>query len=332
MLLNPLQARALFAHALQHRYALLAVNADSPAALNDCLEAAAQCRAPIIIEASLWQLTGHSFGAGDPLLGMARYLAHLELQASSDRYRQIPVLFHTDHIKGPQALPLLKRVLAGIPAQFGETAVSLTPSTLSLDSSELTEAENIAAACELCAHAGEHNRSITLEMEAGVDEGVTPLQVTERLIGAVEARYPGCVYLYAPGVGTRHGYSEDGYPTFSAAAIQAHRERAAELTGRPIGIALHGSSGLGEAALRDAVAAGVVKVNWSTESLQIRSAAAREYYTRSAERLERGHPQFKATAMDDGLQRHIAQEYVPRVSERIRLLGGEGMAEDFAVS
>src|SRR5690242_18051880 len=103
MLLNPTQARHLLAHALENRYAILAVNADSPAAINDCLEAARRCSAPITIEASLWQLTGHSFGMGDPLLGMARYLSHLEVLANSERYRAVPVLFHTDHIKGPVA-------------------------------------------------------------------------------------------------------------------------------------------------------------------------------------------------------------------------------------
>src|SRR6185369_6679997 len=49
-----------------------AVNADSHAAITDCLEAARECGAPIIIETSLWQLTGRSFGGGDAILGLAR--------------------------------------------------------------------------------------------------------------------------------------------------------------------------------------------------------------------------------------------------------------------
>ena len=40
MLLDPLQSRAQFAHALGRRYAILAVNADSHAAVTDVLEAA----------------------------------------------------------------------------------------------------------------------------------------------------------------------------------------------------------------------------------------------------------------------------------------------------
>src|SRR5437016_5831765 len=102
MLLNPIQSRSLFAHALANGYAILAVNADSPAAVTDCLEAARRCGAPIIIETSLWQLTGWSFGAGDPLRGLPRYLVQVAALANAEPYRDVPVIFHTDHIKGQQ--------------------------------------------------------------------------------------------------------------------------------------------------------------------------------------------------------------------------------------
>ncbi|HRX54445.1 MAG TPA: class II fructose-bisphosphate aldolase, partial [Verrucomicrobiales bacterium] len=79
MLLTPDQTRHLYEHAALHHYAVLAVNADSPAAVTDCLIAAAECGAPLVIETSLWQLTGHSYGAGDACLGLDRYLAELRL-------------------------------------------------------------------------------------------------------------------------------------------------------------------------------------------------------------------------------------------------------------
>ena len=40
MLLDPLQARAVYALAARERFAILAVNADSPACIADVLEAA----------------------------------------------------------------------------------------------------------------------------------------------------------------------------------------------------------------------------------------------------------------------------------------------------
>jgi len=322
MLLDALQSRALFRAAVENHFAILAVNADSPAAITDCLEAARECGAPIIIETSLWQLTGRSFGNGDAALGLARYLAQLVVLAASERYREVPVVLHTDHIKGPLTLPLLTSAIRGLP--FGD-ALKLHPSTVSLDSSEMSEAENIAAIGALCACASECGQPVTLEMEAGVDSGVTELEVAGRLLAPVEREHPGCIHLWAPGVGTQHGFSERGYP-FSPEAVARHRERASEICGRPIGLALHGSSGLPESALREGVAAGVVKVNWSSESLLIRSQAAREFYATHAADLEKSHPKWKATAMDNGVQSHVSARYVPKVIERIRILGGEGKA------
>jgi fructose/tagatose bisphosphate aldolase len=331
MLLNPLQARALFVDALAHHYAVLAVNADSPAALTDCLEAARLADAPLIIETSLWQLTGHSFGAGNPVLGMARYLAQLTVLAESERYRHLPILYHTDHIKGAETRNILRAAIQGIP--FGSTdshtKTSLFASTVSLDSSELTETENIALASELCEMAQEAERPLTLELEAGVDDGLTPTDVTERLVGGLEAVHPGNLYLWAPGLGTQHGFSTEGYPSFSVEAVSTQRELATRLCGRAIGIALHGSSGLAVESLQAAVQAGVVKVNWSSESLKVRSAAALAYYQTHADQIVPGTPNFKAFAMDNGLQTAIAQQYIPVVRERIELLGGGGKGTAF---
>jgi len=57
MLCNARQSKTVLKHALDHQYAILAINADSHAAIQDCLEAALQMDAPVIIESSLWQLT-----------------------------------------------------------------------------------------------------------------------------------------------------------------------------------------------------------------------------------------------------------------------------------
>ena len=315
MLLTPDQSRALFRHAVENRYAVLAVNADSPAAIVDCLEAAAECNAPIIIETSLWQLTGRSFGAGDPLLGIDRYLADLRCLAESERFRDVPVVYHTDHIKGPDTARILKH------------AIARRASSVSLDSSELSHEENIALMSELCAFVTENDLPVSLEMEAGVDDGVTPIEEAETLFGAVERAHPGCLALWAPGVGTKHGLgAADG---FDATAVRKHREAASSIAGRPIGIALHGSSGMSNDDLRAAVEAGVAKVNWSSESLLIRSGVACDYYEENADRLAKSHPDFKTTAMDNGVQSHVSKTYIPRVIDRIRTLNGTGFGIRF---
>jgi len=316
MLLTPEQTRALYGHAVKNRYAILAVNADSPAAITDCLLAARECDAPIIIETSLWQLTGHSFGAGNPILGMDRYLSDLRTIADSKRFAEVPVVYHTDHIKGPDT----QRIL--------EHAIASGASSVSLDSSDLSREENIELMSSLCQFAADHSFPATLEMEAGVDDGVTPLEETDELFGAVEKVHPGYLSLWAPGVGTQHGLRSDPN-AFSAEAVQEHRSRASEIAGREIGIALHGSSGLGEKQLSAAVAAGVAKVNWSSESLLIRSQAARSYYAENAGKLEDGHSDFKNTAMDHGVQSFVSSVYVSRVEARVRSLGGMGRGTSF---
>jgi tagatose 1,6-diphosphate aldolase GatY/KbaY len=319
MLLDPIQSRRLFAHALENRYAVLAVNADSHAAVTDVLEAALACNAPVIIETSLWQLQGRGYGAGDAILGVQRYAADLRVLADSSRYRAVPVVLHTDHIKGPQTMEILQ---AAMPVY----------SSISIDSSEMTEEENIETFCRLCQHAVEQRLPLALEMEAGVDDGLTAFVVTRRLLGAVETRHPGMLALWAPGVGTRHGFSDEGFPAFSAKHVAGQAAEASRLCGRPIGIALHGSSGLPESDLQAAVEAGVAKVNWSSESLLIRSQAAQDYYATHSAEFEKSHKKWKVTAMDNGVQSHIASVYMPCVSQRIRLLGGAGHGASFCAT
>jgi len=316
MLLSPEQTRSLYQHAATAGYAVLAVNADSPAAVVDCLIAARACDAPIIVETSLWQLTGHSFGVGDPCLGIDRFLAELHTLAACERFRDVPVIYHTDHIKGPATVSILTH------------AMRKRASSISLDSSSMSAEENIATMIRLGEIAEQEELPLTLEMEAGVDDGVTPLEETRTLFGEVEKRKPGRLALWAPGVGTKHGLGND-LGGFNPDAIRAHRDLASELAGRPIGIALHGSSGLTEAQLAAGVAAGVAKVNWSSESLLIRSEAAAAFFDQNRERLRQTHPDFKATAMDNGLQQSISAAYVPKVMARIESLGGRGRAADF---
>lgn len=258
---------------------------------------------------------GTAFGAGDALLGINRYLAELHTLASSDRFRDVPVVYHTDHIKGPAIVGILTH------------AMRKRASSISLDSSAMSAQENIETMIRLCEIAAQEGLPLTLEMEAGVDDGVTPLEETRSLFGEVERQMPGRLALWAPGVGTKHGLGND-LGGFSPDAIRAHRELASELAGRPIGIALRRSPASAEA-FAAGVAAGVAKVNWSSESLLIRSEAAAAFFDQNRERLGKSHPDFKAMAMDNGLQQSIWAVYVPKVKARIESLNGKGQASDF---
>lgn len=324
MLLDPLQSRIAIQHALENRYAILAINADSPAALRDCLEAASQLNAPVIIESSLWQLEGQSFGAGDAILGLSGYITNLALLANSDRYRHVPVMYHTDHIKGPGTMAILEAAIRGTRLAVHTEEIPLRASTISLDASEFTHDQTIQYISHLCNFSRQNNLPLTLEMEDAVDEGITSADVAEKLLSGIESVYPNHVYLWAPGVGTQHGFGEN--MNFSAKTIELQVSLTRKITGREIGIALHGSTGLSASDLSDAAKAGVVKVNWSTESLYIRSNAASEYYSVMAEKFDKKHKEWKATAMDNGVSRYVSEKYIPKVKERMQILGAENNA------
>ncbi|MBA3937580.1 MAG: class II fructose-bisphosphate aldolase [Planctomycetes bacterium] len=321
MLLDPLQARAVYDLAARERFAILAVNADSPACIVDVLEAARLAQAPVIVETSLWQLKGHSFGAGDALRGLARYLADISVLAEDPAYADVPVIFHTDHIKGPETVRIISAAISGLPLRNQGSTAILRASSISLDASELSEEQNIDTLAALIRHAQAHGVPVTCEMEAGVDDGITETAVIARLVGGLERRHPGHLALFAPGIGSQHGFSAGGFPTFSPAAVGRAKQIIEEICGRPMGVALHGSTGLGEEQIRAAVAAGVTKVNWSSESLLVRATAARGYWRDHGEDIDPQQRAFKATAMDNGVQSAVSQAYVPVVRARMAAVG-----------
>ncbi len=326
MLLNPTQSRDLLAHALENGYAILAVNADSPACITDCLIAAKEADSPVIIETSLWQLKGHSFGAQHSVTGVARYIANLAVLANSDRFKDIPVIYHTDHIKGPETMNILGSAIRGIPQRFGDAEVLLHASTVSLDASNFEEEENVRTICQLADIANESAKVVTLEMESAVDDRITDADETKRLLGAVEEKHPGVIHMWAPGVGTQHGLSTSGYPDFHPDTIGRNVKLVEEITGRRFGIALHGSSGLSNEMLTAAAEQGVTKVNWSSASLEIRAKLAQEFFLLNAEKIDRSHKEWKVTMMDNGVQSYVSPRYIPSVIERMEVLKSKGQA------
>jgi fructose/tagatose bisphosphate aldolase len=328
MLLTPPEARKLFEYCIERGCGLLAINVDSPAAVYDCVKAAKESDAPIIIETSRRQLMGISFGAGDPLRGMALYLARIHILAGSDEFSDVPVVYHTDHIRGPDTGDILMRAIEGLGFTAGGCSVRLSPSSISLDASELTEDENITLICSLIETAKKCGRPLTIEMESGLDRGYTPPEEIERLVSGVERPYPGYIALFAPGLGTRHGYSREGYPDFRPELVKRNMDLLERLTGRRIGIVLHGSSGVSDDQIRQAVENGLTKMNVSTNATVIRSQAAQKYYEEKKERLVPGLDDFVRTASDNGVARYVSDRFVPEIQRLIRILGcaGEGSA------
>ncbi len=329
MLLTPLEARKLISFCIDERCAMLAVNVDNPSVIHDCFKAAKEMDAPIIIETSRWQLEGISFGAGDPIRGIAVCIAQINIFADSKEFREIPVLYHTDHINGPDALNILSTAVKGIPFTIDGKTVHLTPSSICVDASRLSMEENTMRTNALIETSKKHDQPLTLEMEAGIDTGYTAPEVVKKLVTEVEQKHPGYLYLFAPGLGNRHGYSLEGYPDFRPENIEKSAALLKNLTGRNIGIALHGSSGLSETQLREAVRHGLTKVNWSTNNIILRSSAAREYYSVYGEKMDPKYPGFKKMATDNGVGQYVSSKFIPAVRNLITVLNSAGKAGKF---
>ncbi len=274
MLLTPPQARKLFEYCVTERFAVLAVNAGSPAAIYDWLSAARNLGAPVTIQTSLWQLDGTSFGAGDPARLLALYFAHLSLLANSEEFWATSVVLHTDHIRGPQTLGILSAAIEGYPWQTGESSARISPSSISVDASKLSGEENIALMCRLIEVSKRCGRPVTPEMKAGLDSGCGTPEEVHALVVGVESRNPGYLALLAPGPGNRRGYSRGGYPGFRPENVRHNADLIKGLTGRKAGIVLYGSSGFSDEQIREA-----------TDGLILRSSVAREYYDRHQSQL-----------------------------------------------
>ena len=78
--------------------------------------------------------------------------------------------------------------------------------------------------------------------------------------------------------------------------------------------------------------AGVAKVNWSSESLLIRSQAAQAFYREHGDHLKKTLPEFKATAMDNGVQAYVSERYLPAVLGRMESQGSAGHGQQFLQS
>jgi fructose-bisphosphate aldolase class II len=165
-------------------------------------------------------------------------------------------------------------------------------------------------------------------MEDAVDDDYTTLETANQLVGSVESTFPGTVCLWAPALGTHHGLTQGGR-AFDPDLARKHVENLKALTGRDVGLALHGTSGLDEESLVAGVQAGVVKVNWSSELLDLRAKAGLAYYREKVAAVEPGKGDWKNTVMDNGPQSFMGEVSIPVIADRIRLLGGEGRAPDF---
>jgi fructose-bisphosphate aldolase, class II len=204
---------------------------------------AAWAGAPVILQIS--QNTVRYHGGLEPValatLSMARHAA-------------VPVAVHLDHAGSPELV---------------HEAVRLGFTSVMFDGSSLPYAANIAATAEVVAHCHAHGVGVEAELgEVGGKDGVhAPGARTDPREAADFVAATG-VDALAVAVGTSHAMlTQDATLDF---------ELIGRLGGRvAVPLVLHGSSGVADADLTRAVAAGITKVNVATRLSQAFTAAVR---------------------------------------------------------
>ena len=211
------------------------------------VRAAERAQLPVVLQISENTVTYH--GALEPLC-----LASLAIA----RAASVPVVVHLDHAED-----------TGLIRQ----AVGLGVTSVMYDGSKLPDAENretTAAMVELC-----HAAGIDVEAELGEVGGKAgvhdPTTRTNPQDAAAFVADTG-VDLLAVAVGSSHAMT----------TRDAHLDE--DLIGAiravvPVPLVLHGSSGVSDAGLRAAIAAGITKINVSTHLNQIFTGTVREALT-----------------------------------------------------
>jgi len=206
---------------------------------------AARAGAPVILQIS--ENTVRYHGGLEPVA-----LATLSVA----RQASVPVAVHLDHAESPELV---------------HEAVRLGFTSVMFDASSLAYDENVAATAAVVAHC--HARAVWVEAElgevGGKDGAHAPGARTDPKEAASFVAATG-VDALAVAVGTSHAMlTQDARLDFEL--VRRLGERV------PVPLVLHGSSGVPDADLTRAVAAGITKVNIATRLSQAFTAAVRAY-------------------------------------------------------
>jgi fructose-bisphosphate aldolase class II len=236
----------LLTRAQRDGYGVLACNVIGLDHAEAIVQGAEAERAPVILQVSQNAIR-YRLGRLEPLVTACRELA---LAAA------VPVALHLDH---------------ATTREICERAVAAGMSSVMFDASSDDDAVNIARTGETARWA--HDRRIAIEGEIGVVGGKGgPVTTVEEMTDPdAAARYVAAtgVDLLAIAVGTEHGMARK--TRIDLERIAAIRAAVA------VPLVLHGSSGVPDADLREAVRLGIAKVNMATQLNAAFTAAIRDH-------------------------------------------------------
>jgi fructose-bisphosphate aldolase, class II len=327
---TPEQYLAMLDAASEQGYAYAAVNVTSSQTLNAALRGFAEAGADGIVQVTVG---GASYLSGGGEAPGARALAAFAREVA----KRCPAFIglHTDHCPPDHLDSFLRPVLDESVARRARGEQPLFNSQM-FDGSTLPLEENLRISSDLldrCARA-----AVVLEMECGVvggeEDGVSGEGATaerlyttaEDLLSVADALGTGerGRYLVAATFGNVHGVYAPGRVRLRPEILGEGQKALARVhPGARFQYVFHGSSGSSEAQIRQAVEAGVVKLNLDTDTQYAFTRAIADHVLANRERvldIERGKHVYDPRSWGREAERAMAA----RVTEACRQLGSAG--------
>jgi fructose-bisphosphate aldolase class II len=271
----------VFEVAKANKFALPAVNCVGTDSVNAVLEAAANAKAPVIVQFSNG---GAAFIAGKgmklegqkaAIIGAISGAKHVH--AVAEAYG-IPVILHTDHA-AKKLLPWIDGLLDAGEKHFAETGKPLFSSHM-LDLSEESLEENIDICCTYLERMAKMGMTLELELgcTGGEEDGVDNSHMDQ---SALYTQPEDVAYAYerlskisprftiAASFGNVHGVYKPGNVKLTPSILDASQKYVSEKFGVPantLNFVFHGGSGSTQQEIEESVGYGVVKMNIDTDT------------------------------------------------------------------
>ncbi|MFC3851851.1 class II fructose-bisphosphate aldolase [Salinispirillum marinum] len=283
----------VFEIAKQQKFALPAVNVVGTDSINAVLEAAANVKAPVVIQFSHG---GAAFVAGKGLkmdgheaqiIGAISGAKHVHAVAAA---YGVPVILHTDHA-AKKLLPWIDGLLAASEEHFAATGKPLFSSHM-IDLSEESLEENIAICAEYLARMDK--MGMTLEIELGVtggeEDGVdnTGIDSSELYTQPEDVAYAyeqlikvSPRFTIAASFGNVHGVYKPGNVKLTPVILDNSQKYVSEkfdLPAKSLNFVFHGGSGSTAAEIKESISYGVIKMNIDTDTQWATWDGVRSYY------------------------------------------------------
>jgi len=241
--------KAMLQAARRDKYAVGAFNILDYNSMKAVVEAAAELKAPVIIQTSVKTVL---FWGYQPMIEWYRELAEKV---------SVPIAIHLDHC---QDLEVIQNCI-----KWGWTSVMI-------DASSRPFVENLAMTKQVLGWAGPKDISVEAELGAivGAEDDIHVKDQEAHLVDPAEAeKFCGELELdcFAPAIGTAHGLYK-GEPKIAFDLL----ERIANSIDVPL--ALHGGTGLSEDVFHRCIKSGCAKVNISTQLKHIHIDSFVDYH------------------------------------------------------